>query len=153
MKITLENTRALGVGETVLPDDYWADSGGLWQVTQPEVGKIITEDETTEYRRLIGSNPYTVIETELGLETETGKKALRVAFELVQLLDKKHQDYGPGNIAAFGEFGLMVRMSDKIERLKNLSKMASPKNESLEDTYMDIANYGIISLMVRRNLW
>lgn len=158
MKITLENTRALGVGETVLPDDLYVERCGdsldyFYSVTKPEVGKIITEDETTEYRRLIGSNPYDAIEAELGLETEAGKQALRVALECVKLLDRKHADYGPGNIAAFGEFGLTVRLSDKIERLKNLVRMETPKNESLEDTYMDIANYGIIALMVRRNEW
>lgn len=158
MKITLENTRALGVGETVLPDDYAVEADQelgtlIVPVSQPEVGKIISEDETCEYRRLIGSNPYDAIEAELGLETEAGKQALRVALECVKLLDRKHADYGPGNIAAFGEFGLTVRLSDKIERLKNLVRMETPKNESLEDTYMDIANYGIIALMVRRNLW
>jgi hypothetical protein len=40
-----------------------------------------------------------------------------------------------------------------MERLKNLNKMPSVKNESIEDTYQDIANYAVISLMIRRNLW
>ena len=33
---------------------------------------------------------------------------------------KKQHDYGPGNISSFGEVGVLVRVSDKIARLKNL---------------------------------
>jgi hypothetical protein len=65
----------------------------------------------------------------------------------------KRQDYGSGNISAFGEFGVIVRLNDKMERLKNLNKMPSVKNESIEDTYQDIANYAVIALLIRRNLW
>lgn len=164
MNISFENTRALGVGETVLPSDYYVtplsdieadlgQRGDIMPVTQPEVGKIISDDEVTEYRRLLSADPYEAMIAELGLETEAGRNAFRIACEAIVLLDKKHSDYGPGNIAAFGEFGITVRLSDKIERLKNLIKMPQPKNESLEDTYLDIANYGLIALMIRRNLW
>jgi hypothetical protein len=48
----------------------------------------------------------------------------------------------------------MVRMSDKLERLKNLIyKQIKPNNESLEDSFVDIANYAIIALMVQRGVW
>lgn len=56
----------------------------------------------------------------LGLKTTAGREALRVAVENVQLLDAKQQDYGPHNISAFGLFGCVVRMNDKVERFKNL---------------------------------
>ncbi len=155
MNITKENTRALGIGETVLHGDFWTNpvDGDILPIDPPEIGKLISDEEPIEFRRLLSANPYDAIEAELGLETEAGKAALRIALECVKLLDRKHLDYGPGNIAAFGEFGLTVRLSDKIERLKNLVRMENPRNESLEDTYMDIANYGIIALLVRRNLW
>lgn len=157
MKITLDNTRALGVGETVLPDDCYRGFGGnselLLPVTQPEVGKIITEDEQTEYRRLLGSNPHDAIIAELGLETEAGKQAFRVFCEFAQVLDKKQQDYGPGNISAFGEFGVVVRMTDKMERLKRLVSSPLVKNEPIDDTYLDMANYAVIATLIRRKLW
>jgi hypothetical protein len=48
----------------------------------------------------------------------------------------------------------MVRMSDKLERLKNLIyKKIEPNNESLEDSFIDMANYAIIALMVQRGVW
>lgn len=70
--------------------------------------------------------------------------------ECDELLIDKQKDYGPGNITAFGEFGILVRASDKIERLKNLlEKGKEPTNETLRDTWMDLRNYGQIALMLR----
>jgi len=91
----------------------------------------------------------------LDLKTEVGKKALRRAFENIKLLDSKQQDYGFENISLSGEVGIQVRLQDKICRLKNLLENNSdaPKNESIFDTYQDIANYGIIGDMLRRGDW
>jgi len=70
------------------------------------------------------------------------------------LMIAKQKDYGPGNIMAFGELGVLVRVNDKIERLKNLHKSGKePKNESLDDSWRDLANYGIIALMLRRGIF
>lgn len=80
-----------------------------------------------------------------------------IADELVSVLVSKQRDYGPNNIALApgGPMnGLLVRMFDKINRLENLlASGAEPENESLEDTFVDLANYGIIGLMVQRGLW
>ena len=77
--------------------------------------------------------------------------------ELAELLIKKHKDYGPGNIgeAPGGAMnGLRVRMHDKLARINNLyEKNAEPENEPFEDAFKDIANYGIIGLMVLRGRW
>lgn len=82
---------------------------------------------------------------------------LETATELVELLIKKHKDYGPLNIAnAPGGAlnGLRVRLHDKLSRLNHLvDKGADPQNESLEDTFKDIANYAIIALLVSRGQW
>ena len=83
--------------------------------------------------------------------------AMRIADEMVKLLSRKQADYGPLNIASApgGPLnGLRVRLFDKVQRLSNLVDTgAKPENESLEDTFKDIANYGIIGLMVLRGLW
>ena len=71
--------------------------------------------------------------------------------DLGELMFRKQHDYGPGNILAFGEFGVLVRLNDKLERLKNLYKKGvAPANESVEDSWRDAANYAIIALMLRR---
>jgi len=70
------------------------------------------------------------------------------------LFCKKQKDYGPGNINKHGEQGIIIRMSDKMERLYNLYKNdASPNNETLDDTFIDIATYAMIALLVRRGEW
>ena len=79
---------------------------------------------------------------------------------------RKHMDYGLNNIALGGDLsnqedkkfsltGLTIRLTDKISRLKNLLVNGKNfvKNESMEDTFIDIANYGIIGLLVGRDKW
>lgn len=79
---------------------------------------------------------------------------LQITAEAIALCIDKQKDYGPGNIAAFGEMGVLIRLNDKVERLKNLLKTgATPANESLEDTWIDILNYGMIGLAVHRKWW
>ena len=77
--------------------------------------------------------------------------------ELGNLLISKQRDYGPGNINnAYGGpiNGLMVRMGDKFERLKNLLASGhTPEHESIEDSFKDLANYCIIAMMVGRGKW
>lgn len=82
----------------------------------------------------------------------------------IQLFDKKQQDYGPKNISEFGEHGVLVRMNDKIERLKNLSNKYNDNlcrggteetaiSENIEDTWTDISVYGIIARLCRKGKW
>ena len=73
-------------------------------------------------------------------------------------LISKQRDYGPGNINnAFGGpmNGLLVRMGDKFERLKNLFIFGDgkPQHEPIEDSFKDLANYAIIAMMVQRGKW
>lgn len=73
------------------------------------------------------------------------------------LLLGKHNDYGPKNISASpgGPVnGLRVRLWDKIARLNHLYETdAEPENESMYDTFQDIANYGIIGMLVLDGEW
>lgn len=86
------------------------------------------------------------------------KDAEVILNELFAILTKKHADYGPLNIAhapGGAMNGLMVRMHDKMARLKNLTynNNATPNYESIEDTLIDLANYAIIGLLVQRGQW
>lgn len=77
-----------------------------------------------------------------------------VCKELLETFVKKHKDYGKGNILSIKELGIAFRETEKVERLKNLLMKAesgsSPENESIDDTWMDIAVYAIIGQMFRR---
>lgn len=80
-----------------------------------------------------------------------------ISDELTNLLIRKHADYGPKNISQSpgGPLnGLRVRMWDKIARINHLLDTGNnAKNESLEDSFADLANYSIIALMVLKGKW
>ena len=73
------------------------------------------------------------------------------------LLLKKHRDYGPTNISLSpgGPLnGLRVRMHDKTARINHLiDSGATPENESLRDSFLDLLNYSAIALMVLDSKW
>ena len=83
-------------------------------------------------------------------ETYSFEEACRsTALKVAEVVIAKQHDYGHDNILAFKEQGLVVRIWDKMSRLKNLLwKNIEPKNESIEDTFTDIAGYAIIGLML-----
>jgi hypothetical protein len=77
--------------------------------------------------------------------------------ECLELLLRKHADYGPANIAnapGGAMNGLQVRMHDKLARVNHLlAGNKVPNNESLRDTFLDLANYSVIALMVLDDVW
>lgn len=74
-----------------------------------------------------------------------------VLQDLLVTFLKKHRDYGKGNILDIEELGITFRISEKVSRLKNLlMKSGDPENESIDDTWTDIAVYAIIALLFRR---
>jgi|TARA_R110000782_G_scaffold155051_5_gene247346 hypothetical protein len=85
----------------------------------------------------------------------------KVAHEFYQhgedVLVSKQNDYGPKNIALSpgGPLnGLRVRMHDKLSRINHLIENgATPENESLKDSFLDLANYSIIAMMVIDGKW
>ena len=74
------------------------------------------------------------------------------ALSIADILIKKQHDYGQDNILVFGEEGIMVRLSDKIHRIIKLFKKrdTKPQNEPVHDTFVDIAGYAIIGLMLQK---
>ena len=73
----------------------------------------------------------------------------------IQLFDKKQHDYGPQNIPKFGVTGVLVRSSDKIERLINLyNRKDEPSiEESIEDSWQDLSVYGAIARVCIDGKW
>jgi hypothetical protein len=73
------------------------------------------------------------------------------------VLLQKHKDYGPKNISQSpgGPLnGIRVRMWDKFARINNLvDSGATPENESLKDSFLDMANYAIIAMLVLDDEW
>lgn len=93
----------------------------------------------------------------LGLQTDLAKVILPVILANLRLLDQKQQDYGSINLTKFGTFGVAVRMNDKLERIINLIRTpptsGGPRNEPLDDSFLDLANYALIAYVMHRDLW
>ena len=110
------------------------------------------------------SHTVEIFETEY---PELSEEFKRISEEMYEMFAAKHMDYGLNNIAlggdilnnkddkAFSLTGLTIRLTDKISRLKNLliNKRSFVKGEGMEDTFIDIANYRIIGLLVGRDKW
>lgn len=76
--------------------------------------------------------------------------------EARDIMRKKNEDYAGesdpfANFRAFGSFGVLVRLSDKLARLRNYENRGefSVKEESIQDTVLDAINYCIIYLAMK----
>ncbi len=73
-----------------------------------------------------------------------------ISQELLTTFLKKHKDYGKGNILSVKELGIAMRLTEKIERVKHLLMTGNAAaNESLDDTWTDIAVYAVIAKLLR----
>lgn len=79
-------------------------------------------------------------------------KRIDTALELAIL---KQLDYGPTNIALTGLPGIVVRMTDKVSRLVNLTvnKGKQHVDETVRDTLTDLLNYAVFGLMLLDDDW
>ena len=130
--------------------------------------ELISEEE---FDQLVEKNPDAVT-VSLAVETfeneypELSEEYKRISEEMYEMFARKHMDYGLNNIALGGDLknpedkkfsltGLCIRLTDKISRLKNLliNGKNYVKGEGMEDTFIDLANYGIIGLLVGRDKW
>jgi len=98
---------------------------------------------------------------------ELSKSFKEIQTEQYKLFAQKMLDYGISNIALGSNLeeaediqlsltGIWLRCNDKINRLKNMLKRGGKnyvKDEPMIDSFIDIANYGIIAMMVLRDKW
>ena len=79
--------------------------------------------------------------------------------ELGSLHDKKQQDYGTptdpfANVRSSEDWGIpawvggMVRATDKLKRIQKYARQGHLANESVEDSFRDLAVYAIIALVL-----
>jgi hypothetical protein len=73
-----------------------------------------------------------------------------------QLMQKKNEDYASDddpfrNFRMFGSLGILVRLSDKIARLRTFEERGkfSVEDEAVDDTVKDVINYCVLYLAMR----
>jgi hypothetical protein len=113
----------------------------------PKLPKAIVKammlDEYPEDERPVDGRPWEVQEFE------------KITSKMFDTYQKKNADYGSSFDDLFDEFGMMsalLRMKDKYNRLKSITEKNNiqVKDESVEDTLLDRANYAILTVIKLR---
>lgn len=85
---------------------------------------------------------------------DKGLRYTKIVNEMYEVYKAKNADYGDSVHDTFLKYGLLsflVRMEDKISRLRSLTlkgkKEQRVKNESILDTLQDLANYAILAII------
>ena len=129
----------------------------------PDGGKTITKRKLGEYEKeIISQDAVKFVEDKY---PETTQEFRRLQMEQYRVFCEKQMDYGPGNISVGTNLetdeevkmsltGLWFRMNDKIQRMKTLlMSNQEANNEPLEDSFLDVSNYGIMSTIVSNKKW
>jgi len=137
----------------------WEQSASQWVMHMASLATEPKEIQIEKLQRLITSGriclfeqdelPVSLLWTEIAIQAIQDLRRTNDwdSGEMATLLASKQHDYGHGNITAFGMKGVLVRLSDKIERYINL-KSKKAQNESKTDTLRDIVGYCVIALML-----
>ena len=136
----------------VIKDNSKGDSEVNWEFGLDTIEENIRKNDSVSY-----------IETKYPQMAAEFKK---ICSEQYELFCQKQSNYGPSNISVGTNLktkddiklsltGLWFRMNDKIQRLKNLVVLgkADTVGESIDDSFQDVSNYGIIAQLVSRGKW
>lgn len=149
------------IRQSVKLADTWDGSATQWvihlasnQKANGKSGFNISEIRTLvdEAVKLLPNNPSIQGVIETIAQLTIGEMRNRESWDsgyMIETLCRKQHDYGHGNINRFGLMGVLVRMSDKVERFTNLGLTGrKAMNESTHDTLLDIVGYSVIALML-----
>ena len=76
----------------------------------------------------------------------------QITDEMVKLYERKNSDYGSSihdTYMKYGAVAYLVRMEDKINRVRSLTQNNNQKveEEKIHDSLVDLANYSILMLL------
>ena len=126
------------------------------------MSNIKERDLTDEDSCEVKNTAVQLIEQQYPKTTDEFKRLQKQQYEL---FCQKQMDYGPSNISVGTDLateadvklsltGLWFRMNDKIQRIKNLlMNNQKVNNEPLEDSFLDVSNYGIMATIVKNGKW
>jgi len=124
--------------------------GSLPKVRYGKLGYVVEENssKSTDENQL---NNMCKVEKK---ETRIEDNVLRfraITKSMNELYEAKNKDYGDSFSKTMDEFGIVsaaIRLEDKLGRFKRLMKSESKvKDESIEDTLIDLANYSVMTLL------
>ena len=136
-------------------DKYTFDKNGCLVEEKKDVikdSKKEDENNNSEYEEEeVANEEY--IKPELKHMTRNEIEFQRILTNMSRTYNQKNSDYGSSFDKSMDEFGMLspiIRMSDKMNRLKSLVKNKQQVNdESIDDTLLDLANYAVMTLVYR----
>ena len=127
----------------------------IWESRYEELRKTKEEPSFTDrVKRCFGLDCYnTASYVSTGEDYEIQPNSFAdIVWKLNDLHERKNHDYGNAAHESYKEFGLIsyiIRLNDKMKRLKSLTKPGAEqqvKEESIVDTLMDLAAYSIMAI-------
>ena len=98
--------------------------------------------------------PYMWCDPERELLNEVSQETRVLQYDNIhsearELFTNKNKDYGD-SFAYYGPVGVIIRMGDKIQRLKSIdkNKIINVDDERLRDTLIDLHNYSAMAIML-----
>ena len=95
----------------------------------------------------------TLDEVKEPVENEFMEEYKKIVTETMELCVKKNKDYGSSvqdTFEKFGDISYLVRITDKYNRICSLlNREGEVKDESIDDTIRDMANYSFLWLASR----
>lgn len=73
--------------------------------------------------------------------------------EIEVMLKQKNRAYGDNNVIKMGKLGVLTRIEEKLERLRHMITNNIEDKESKDDSWKDIAGFGVIGTMLERGKW
>lgn len=85
---------------------------------------------------------------------------VKLTEQMIDIQSKKGMDYGEEtdglrNLRRRGVHGVVARIGDKLSRLESLTqpgRTAQVVGESLDDTLLDMANYCLLLIILRKDV-
>ena len=133
------------------------ETAALWESRYDEVKEnqdALFKDKVKEYLNANTVNYVSTGEEPEGLPVITLKEYSfdDILWRLMEIHVRKNHDYGNAAHESYKEFGLIsyiIRLNDKMKRLKSLTKPEAEQqvaDEKIEDTLMDLAAYAIMAI-------
>lgn len=125
------------------------------QIRQKMEKSLLSEKEEQEIKDILHINKkekYVAPECKVVEEYAIPGDFDGICRDLMALHARKNHDYGNAAHESYKEFGLVsyiIRLNDKMNRLKSLTKPGIAQkvtSESIEDTLMDLAAYAIMAI-------
>ena len=110
----------------------------------PEYFQEVDDAKDLGHENMTGGN------SEDGAESKSHPMFNTLIDQIKDTHERKNHDYGNSFAKSMDEFGMSaaaIRLTDKLSRFKSLIKSeAQVKDESIEDTLLDMATYAIMTV-------